>query len=56
MPPIGATGPDKFVAEHVGLIPIDELHSISYDFLIAGNGEVTDANDVYLNVYAIFAE
>ncbi len=42
---------DKFVAENFVFMDADELESISYDFMIAGNGTPTDANDFYLNVY-----
>lgn len=50
--PIGANPADKFIAEQFLAAPVSSLQSISYDFLIGGNGTATDANDFYLNVYA----
>ncbi len=50
--PIGANAADKFVAENFLRSPVAELNSVSYDFLIAGNGDVNDAQEFYLNVYA----
>ncbi len=43
---------DKFVAELPLNVPVDTFNSVSYDFLIAGNGDSADANQFYLNVYA----
>ena len=50
--PIGPNPSDKLVAENFVWQPIDELTSISYDYLIAGTGTTADADDFYLNVYA----
>lgn len=51
--PIGANPSDKFIAENFVWQPIAELDSISYDYLISGpSGDVGDADDFYLNVYA----
>ncbi len=50
--PIGANPSDKFIAENFIRKPVVDIKSISYDFLIAGNGSVSDADDFYLNVYA----
>jgi len=53
--PITNTGngnSDKFVAENFVKTPVENLNSISYDFKIAGNGDSSDANQFYLNVYA----
>ncbi len=52
--PIGANAADKFIAENFAKMPVTDLASISYDFMIAGNGDSTDANQFYLNVYANF--
>lgn len=57
--PIGPNAADKFIAEQdnpddADATPdrsADDLQSISYDFLIAGNGTPADANEFYLNVY-----
>jgi hypothetical protein len=49
--PIGANGPDKFIAEQSMNTLVSALQSISYDFLIAGNGDAGDAGQFYLNVY-----
>lgn len=50
--PIGDTNPrDKFIAALPLGIPVADLDSVSYDFLIAGDGTVVDANQFYLNVY-----
>lgn len=50
--PIGANASDKFIAENFIKAPVSDLNSIAYDFLIAGNGESSDAEEFYLNVYA----
>lgn len=50
--PIGDNPDDKFIAEHFLLLEdASSWESISYDFLIAGNGGATDADHFYLNVY-----
>lgn len=50
--PISTTAAHKFIGG-LGLgVPVADLSSISYDFLIAGNGTTADANEFYLNVYA----
>lgn len=53
--PIGANPADKMVAEFFLLSPLAEVETISYDFQIGDVGDVTDANQFYLNVYANFA-
>lgn len=50
--PIGANAADKFIAEDFLLKPIAQVNSVSYDFLIAGNGDATDAGQFYMSVYA----
>lgn len=50
--PIGANPSDKFIAAKPVNTVISDIASISYDFMIAGNGDVADANQFYLNVYA----
>lgn len=52
--PIGADASDKFIAENFILTPIADTNSISYDFLIGSGGNVSDANEFYMNVYANF--
>lgn len=50
--PIDATPAHKFIAAKPLNIPAASLSSVSYDFLIAGNGTAASANQFYLNVYA----
>ena len=50
--PIGANAAEKFIAAKSVGLPVSDVTSISYDFQIAGNGTVSDANEFYLNVYA----
>lgn len=52
--PIGATPADKFVAENFVNTPIANINTISYDFLIGPGGNVADADQFYMNVYANF--
>lgn len=51
VPPIGPNSSDKFI----GLLPmgtaVSDFSSASYDFMIAGNGDESDANQFYANVY-----
>lgn len=47
---------DKFIAEQFVDIPAADLESISYDFLIAGDGTAADANEFYLNIYTVLPE
>lgn len=47
---------DKFIAEQFVHIPAAELESISYDFLIAGDGIAADANEFYLNIYTVLPD
>jgi hypothetical protein len=50
--PISATPAHKFIAEQpMNNSLVSDLQSISYDFLIAGNGTAADEDDFYLNVY-----
>jgi hypothetical protein len=50
--PIGTNPAEKLIAGLALGIPVPDLESISYDFLIAGTGTAADASDFYLNVYA----
>jgi hypothetical protein len=52
--PIGATAADKFIGENFINSPIADISSISYDFLIAGDGVEADKVHFYMNVYANF--
>lgn len=54
--PIGTNPSDKFIAENFILSPIDQVNQISYDFKIGAGGNVSDANEFYMNVYANFGE
>ncbi len=54
--PIGTTPEHKFIAEKTLGTPVSEISSVSYDYLIAGNGDAADANQFYLNVYTNFGE
>lgn len=49
--PIGSTPAHKFIAAKTMGIPVADLNSIAYDFLIAGDGTASDAAHFYLNVY-----
>lgn len=55
--PIGTNIADKFIAEYFAGLPVADLQSVAYDFLIAGAGK-TDADKVhfYLNVYTTFTD
>lgn len=50
--PITGPAAKKFIALHTLGIPAADLSSISYDFMIAGNGSASDTSDFYINVYA----
>jgi hypothetical protein len=51
LPLPGAERPaGKFIAEHVIYLPVSDLESYSWDFLIAGTGSTSPQN-FYLNVY-----
>lgn len=50
--PIGLNPADKMVAEDFVFLPVADLQSIAYDYLIAGDGTTADAAHFYLNVYA----
>jgi len=54
--PIGANALDKMIAENFLKTPVSNFNSISYDFMISGNGTVSDADDFYLNVYTNFED
>lgn len=54
--PIGANASDKFIAENFINTPLADVNSVSYDFLIGSGGDVSDANEFYMNVYANFGE
>jgi hypothetical protein len=49
--PISSTAAHKFIALHTLGTAVADLTSISYDFMIAGNGAASDASDFYINVY-----
>lgn len=50
--PISSTeGARKFIAAKVIDVDAVTFDAFSYDFLIAGNGDASDANEFYLNVY-----
>lgn len=51
VPPIGATPSNKFIAIKPSTATVASLNSVSYDFLIAGNGTSASANQFYLNIY-----
>lgn len=51
--PISATAAHKFIAAQTLNIPVADFSSLSYDFLIAGDGTVDDADQFYLNVYTL---
>jgi hypothetical protein len=51
--PIGSNPSDKLVAEDFVHMPVADLNSISYDFMIAGSGNTSDSDQFYLNVYAV---
>jgi hypothetical protein len=51
VPAIGANASDKFIAALPLGVAASDLTSVSYDFMVAGNGDETDANQFYLNVY-----
>lgn len=52
--PIGTTAADKLVAEQFILTPMADISGISYDFQIGSGGDITDADQFYMNVYANF--
>lgn len=55
--PISDANPkNKFIAEKALNIPAADLHSVAYDFLIAGNGDEADSNQFYLNVYTLLPD
>ena len=54
--PIGSNPSDKFIAENFINTAIADINEVSYDFLIGNGGEVSDANQFYMNVYANFGE
>jgi hypothetical protein len=55
LPPIGSNASDKFIASKILDVPTPDLSSVSYDFLVAGNGTRTSADQYYLNVYTKLA-
>lgn len=54
--PIGATAADKFVGENFLNMPVADVESISYDFMIGAGGLATQEEHFYMNVYANFGE
>ncbi len=52
--PIGATPAQKFIAEYFLMDALADLESFSVDFKIGPAGDSSDADQVYLNVYANF--
>ena len=49
--PIGANPLHKFIASKTLGTLVSDFESISYDFMIAGNGDASDASQFYLNIY-----
>lgn len=49
--PIDGVGAHKFIAAKTLNVPSPSLTSVSYDFMIAGDGVSGDAKQFYLNVY-----
>ena len=54
VPPIGTNASDKFIAENFILSPMENIESISYDFMIGDGGDDSDEEQFYMNVYANF--
>lgn len=54
--PIGTNASDKFIGENFINAPIEDVESISYDFMIGSGGSASDENEFYMNVYANFGE
>jgi len=55
-PVAGKAGNDKFIAENFLMTEIDDVDSVSYDFMIGAGGDSSDANEFYMNVYANFGD
>lgn len=49
--PIGSNAPDKFIGEYFAFTSVADFESFSHDFQIAGDGDVSDADQFYVNVY-----
>ncbi len=54
--PISSTAAHKFIAAKTLDVPVPNLTSVSYDFLVAGDGVAADAQHFYLNVYTKLAD
>ncbi len=54
--PISATAADKFVGEYFINMPVADIESVSYDFMIGAGGDTNDEEQFYMNVYANFGE
>jgi hypothetical protein len=54
--PIGSNSADKFIGENFLNMPVADVNSIAYDFLIGSGGSSPDAAHFYMNVYANFGE
>jgi hypothetical protein len=52
----GSVASDKFIAENFLLSEIDDVNTISYDYMIGANGVSSDYDQMYMNVYANFGE
>ncbi|MGH9032599.1 MAG: hypothetical protein ACRDZV_10775 [Acidimicrobiia bacterium] len=50
--PIGPAAAEKLIGGKELGLPVTDLSSIAYDFLVAGNGTAASGKHFYLNVYA----
>lgn len=48
---LSSTAAHKFIAAKTLNVPVADLSSVSYDFLVAGDGTAADSVHFYLNVY-----
>jgi hypothetical protein len=53
--PISSAAAHKFIAAKTLNAPVGDLDSVAYDFMIAGDGTDSDAQQFYLNVYTKLA-
>lgn len=54
--PIGDVAAHKFIAANALGMAVADFESMSYDFLIAGDGNEDDADQFYVNVYVNYPE
>lgn len=54
--PIGAAAANKFIAENFINEEVANVDSVSYDFQIGAGGDMTDAGQFYMSVYANFGQ